>query len=534
MLKRLIENWLINISEREFDIPFRLLLEAEEHISVGHRTIHGPMELGKDIVSYHSMQNTFYFFQLKAGDAKLGDWNDMERQIRQMVEVPYIHPNYTVGDPYQPVWVCTGQLDETVRLSLGGKNDEYKRLGKPYIIVWDRNNLIDKFEQVFFDIAFVEDYLLIDYLKVWSHASDFQSDEDDLREFMANYLANCALDSDRKIKRYLSTFALLLSQLSNRYIQNQDIYSAVDITILGITEFYNFIFNKSIDEINYHATYNILIDLINYHLQELNREIAALEGNELDLLIEQAPMSEIFELPLRTHSLASKIALLSLLNSITGTKNENENILKSIIENNLESFTNILSERQIGTYWLTIVGLFNINEIEMIKKCITMTFEWVLSFHGEDGLQGLPDPYRSYSIMPYHHLDIEPEDGRLVNMNGQSYFLSILLKFMSFLDYKDTIAEEWDLLSRMSLREVIISKPEDLFSFRTDDAHTITYTFPITGSWARIKEHYSQRLSEDFVTILDKYPESLLFLTLAYPWRTQWRETDRYITTSCD
>src|SRR5436189_4011523 len=113
MIERLIENWLTNLSERkDLDIPFRLLLEAEGHRVNGHRTIHGPMELGKDVVSWYPRERCYYFFQLKSGDATQNDWVEMERQMLLMAEVPYVHPNYQPGDPYQTEWVCTGQLHE--------------------------------------------------------------------------------------------------------------------------------------------------------------------------------------------------------------------------------------------------------------------------------------------------------------------------------------------------------------------------------------------------------------------------------------
>ena len=88
MLKRVIENWLISISEREFDIPFRLLLEAEGHTVINTTTVHGPMELGKDVVSWHPEEKTFYFFQLKAGNITNSSWSEMERQVMQLVTVP--------------------------------------------------------------------------------------------------------------------------------------------------------------------------------------------------------------------------------------------------------------------------------------------------------------------------------------------------------------------------------------------------------------------------------------------------------------
>ena len=530
MLKRLIENWLTSISEREFDIPFRLLLEAEGHIAIGHSTVHGPMELGKDIVSKYPEEQKFYFFQLKAGDANLNDWNGMERQIRQMVEVPYTHPNYTVGDPYQPVWICTGQLDETVRLSLGGKNDENKRIGKPSIDVWDRNILIDKYEHAFFDVVFVESKYLIDYLKVWSHASDYMADEEDIHDFFGNYLSNCPLDSSRKIKRYLAAYALILSQLSHRYLSIEDRYSAVDCVVLGITQLFDYVMKNNIDEQIYKHCYATLIELINFHLQAILDGVVDHMEVAGEMMLTHPALSEIFELPLRVHSLASKIALLSIMKFLRGESNEVEaGILKSLIENNLSCFCNVLSEKQMGTYWLIIVGLLNAGETALAKSCVVDSFYWVLSFHGKGGLQGLPDPYQEYSVIPYHHLWVEPENARLINMNGQSYFLSILLKFMTMLGCRDDIASEWSLLSRLDMREVYLVNPKELFAYRAENATTITYTFPITGSWAKIKVHFDQRLSHDFDELFVKYPESLLFLVLIYPWRTQWRETERYI-----
>lgn len=529
MLKRLIENWLTNISEREFDIPFRLLLEVEGHVAIGHSTIHGPMELGKDIVSHYPDKEQFYFFQLKAGNASLNNWNEMERQIRQMVEVPYTHPNYAVGDPYQPVWVCTGQLDETVRISLGLKNDEYRRIDKPHIEVWDRNILIDKYERAFFDMLFVEDYFLIEYMRVWSHASDYLTDEKNLREFFANYLSQYPQVSARKAKRYIATYALLLSQVSHRYIYHGDRYSAIDCMVLGITQLHECILKNNVDEQIYKKCYSILIELVTFNLQTLLDELVEHPNVIKDMLVTSSSMSEIFELPLRTHSLASKIVLLAIMKTLKNIDNREENlILKTLIEHNLPSFVNVLSERQMGTYWLTIIGLINAGEIELAQTCIKNTFHWTLSFHGEDGLQGLPDPYQTYSIIPYHHLWIEPENARLIDMNGQSYLLPILLKFITMLDCRDDVASEWNLLSHLIIREVRLPNPKEFFAYRAEKAATISYTFPITGSWTKIQDHFTQRLPIDFDELLTKYPEALLFLTLAYPWRTQWRETERY------
>jgi hypothetical protein len=405
MLKRLIENWLTNISEREFDIPFRLLLEAEGHISVGHSTKHGPMELGKDIVSWHPSEDKFFFFQLKAGNATLSDWNDMERQIRQLVEVPYTHPNYAIGSPYQPVWVCTGQLSETVKLSLGRKNDEHRMIEKPPIEVWERNILIDKFVDTFFDVVFAYDYFLVDFLRVWSHARDYLTDEDNLRVFFHEYLLSCPLDSTRQASRYLATYVLMLAQLGQRYVFIGDVYSGIDCLILGIVQLYEFVIVNGIQEKIYSHCHTAIMELISFHLQNLADACSDNKHVAHDLLETASSTSEIFELPLRVHSLASKLALLLLLKSPQGKDVSTEaELLHIIVANNNATFCNVLSERQMGTFWMSVLGLLSSKKTELAKQCVATTLDWFVSFHDKEKCRGLPDPYQSFKMIPYHHL----------------------------------------------------------------------------------------------------------------------------------
>ena len=149
MLKRLIEHWLSSISEREFDIPFRLLLEALAHIAIGHATKHGAMELGKDIVSWHSEDGLFYFFQLKAGDITLST-KRYAATTSPTSDGSLCASQLQVGDPYQPIWVCTGQLQETVRLNIGLMNQDFRQNGRPQVWVWERNDLIELYHDVFY------------------------------------------------------------------------------------------------------------------------------------------------------------------------------------------------------------------------------------------------------------------------------------------------------------------------------------------------------------------------------------------------
>ena len=527
MLKRLIDIWLASLSEREFDIPFRLLLEAEGHVAIGHSTIHGLAELGKDIVSQKPTEGLFYFFQTKAGDANPSDWNEMERQIRQMVEVPYVHPNYSVGDPYKPVWVCTGQLSETVRLSLGLENTHYRAEGKPTIDVWDRNVLIEKFGTAFFDLLIADESLAIDYLGLWSHITDYMSDEESLREFFHHHLFDLTVSGERKTKRHLATYTLMLFQISQRYISRDDLYSAIDCAMLGVVQMYEYVIAQNIESGIYRSYLSVVHEFIASLLQDLIDHCLEDEELTVDLLEKDSGPSEIFELPLRIHSLASKIGLSLLSKSLNGEDRTTEAaLLLKLLENN-PAFCHVLSERQMGTFWITVVSLLNTGHLEEAKAYVSETFEWFMKAHAE-GEAGLPDPYQPYQVTVSHFLGVEEPGTSPTEMRMQSFFLPVLLKFVCCLGLRDELALHWRMVSRMVFHEYLPTGAWELFAYRPAAGTMALHGFPVMGSWSGLCERLSEKLSSEVSEFIDLHPQSLLILTLAYPWRAQWREVDRY------
>lgn len=530
MIERLIENWLTNLSERkDLDIPFRLLLEAEGHLVNGHHTIHGPMELGKDVVSWSPSQQRYCFFQLKAGNATQNDWVEMERQMLLMAEVPYVHPNYQPGDPYQPVWVCTGQLHESVRFALGLKNTEARRLQKPAIEVWDRSILVEKFRYAFFNLLFVDDPFAVDFIKRWSQASEYLADEEELRTFFHNYLFTLpGTAQPREMRRHLATYTLMLTQLSQRYEVLGDIYSAIDCAILGSIQLYEFIAARQIKKTISQSSMRLTQELIGFFLQKLVHDCVADPETLQNLLEVQGEMSEIWQLPLRVHSLTAKIGLSLLLKALHNEKYEVEQqLLHTIIECH-PAFCHLVSESQMGTWWVAILALLRSGQETFASTCVTQTFAWFLQFHEKDRF-GLLDPYLPYHLAMHHHTRIESDTGKLNNMNGQSYLLPLLLKLVCYLKLRDCLAEHWKRVSQMQVREYIPTTLTELLAYRPKSGLMAVYSFPVTGSWATIQQQYTERLTGEIGEYVEQYPDVLLLLALAYPWRAQWREMERYV-----
>jgi len=69
MNERLVENWLISVNEKTFQIPFCQMLTAEGY-TVLHLSRHGPFEEGKDVIALDPA-GTPCAFQLKGAKGKI-------------------------------------------------------------------------------------------------------------------------------------------------------------------------------------------------------------------------------------------------------------------------------------------------------------------------------------------------------------------------------------------------------------------------------------------------------------------------------
>jgi hypothetical protein len=130
--ERVVENWLINTSERSMEVPFCQLLAGEGY-RVVHLSRHGEMEQGKDILAIDP-QGTPCAFQLKNASGKKitqGDWENIKAQIDRLVELPIRHPSVEEGVKHRAFLVVNGELDEPVRVEIVDRNKVWKQKDYP-------------------------------------------------------------------------------------------------------------------------------------------------------------------------------------------------------------------------------------------------------------------------------------------------------------------------------------------------------------------------------------------------------------------
>src|SRR5437868_1089155 len=100
MIERVIENWLISVPERDFQVAYCQLLALRGH-GVVHLSPHGPFEQGKDIITLDA-QRQAHGYQLKVGDISLARWREeVKPEVDELLDIPIIHPSVDKRAPHR-------------------------------------------------------------------------------------------------------------------------------------------------------------------------------------------------------------------------------------------------------------------------------------------------------------------------------------------------------------------------------------------------------------------------------------------------
>lgn len=117
--EKLIEVWLDNANERQYQFAFRNALISAGY-TILHNTSHTALELGKDIIAL-SPEGELFAYQLKGnpgGRITISQWQDLIAQINTLVYQPITSPALSKSKPHTPVLVTNGEIHEDVAAAI--------------------------------------------------------------------------------------------------------------------------------------------------------------------------------------------------------------------------------------------------------------------------------------------------------------------------------------------------------------------------------------------------------------------------------
>ncbi|MGD0111993.1 MAG: hypothetical protein ABSD48_09000 [Armatimonadota bacterium] len=507
---------------------FRSLLRARGFVPVGTKTVHGAIEYGKDIAAWHPGERTIYLFQLKAGDVRRADWPGLHTQLFELAAVPYSHPNHVIGAPTQPVLVCTGQVEETLRAAIAGQN--YAALPARKVLVWDRETLVNAFSENLFSVQVLTEAVAIDHIRVWSHLSDYGADEDNIWSFLHSYLDRAKGLPARDVRRILAGYVVAVAQLSQRYWSGGDVYGAIDCAILGAVVFYEAVLRQRMrpDVAQFHC--KAMRELIIGYLRALHRQSENDQAALIDLTDRRGGPEEVFVLPIRVHSLASKLSLLAFLSDgVDDTAPRVANSVNTIVRHN-PAFAHPVSERQSGTLVVALLALLRFGHHDTARDALLEAIDWVAGLCGHRRAPGLPDPYQPLTDAPFHFLGLPQRgDGGELTAQKGSYLLPILVRLCCLLGQRGAIQRNWQFISRTTAQQYMPDDEGEMYTRRSERGELKATVYPLRQSWRKLRDRLGKPVHRRYLSLAQAYPEAPLLLALAYPWRAALCEPSLYV-----
>lgn len=150
MLRNVIENYLTEIKEVQFFVPFLALLNNLGYRKI--RMLHGPYEFGKDIIAQKEDNSELiqYCFQLKARDINLNKFtSEIKPQILEIITNKVSHPDFNESVKMKCIFVTTGFLKPPATVSFQEFNNYLKNnCNENPVIIWEQGDLVNYFIDV--------------------------------------------------------------------------------------------------------------------------------------------------------------------------------------------------------------------------------------------------------------------------------------------------------------------------------------------------------------------------------------------------
>lgn len=223
MIERIIENWLINSTEKIYQIPFCQILGLKGY-KVLHLSSHGVSEHGKDIIAIDN-KNVPCAFQLKTGDISTAVWRQICPEITELVELPIDYPSISSSRRHRAILVTNGKITDDVRTKITTLNRGYKRRKLPKLELTTGKELLQDFVHAQGSFLPNEPKEIQDFLELYSSDGRINIQE----ERFANFIKGILFGDEQKSKSttlsrkiasglLLTKYALYPYEKANNYI----------------------------------------------------------------------------------------------------------------------------------------------------------------------------------------------------------------------------------------------------------------------------------------------------------------------------
>lgn len=532
MLERVVEDWLTNVSERNFEVPFAQLLAVEGYSILHIAKPHGPMEQGKDMLAIDT-EGTVWAYQLKSGDLSLQDWRNPEQplkgQVEDLLDLAVQHPSIPSDAPRRYCLVTTGVLDETLRQTIDAFNQDRRRGGRPALDTMVRGQLQSKI------MGTLDSFLpssmsdLEPFLKLFLADGRDLPDKTAVASFLESRVEATGV-SERQLRQLCAELVLLGAHLVKPYQRYNNHVSEIEVWVLVSA----CLMRLAARSENAHRFVRRTLSLIEVSIRSAMVGLID-ELKSRDIYVEGDPFGDAYTYRARiTHVMGFVSAALLWEKYLDGTS-ENATTVRAFIDRNRQQLW-LWGEGAVPSFLATGWALGHLRgRPEMLGIAMSLVAaicranasppgsrkaktEDGQRFNGVPAQTGIADPY--VDIMQILRAGLGREDSRFgMTYAGQSYSLESLVLILARRLWRQHLGTMWREISYAALSTYIPDSPGTLWRWHNDDGVVEHRYTKNPTRWADLQQRVEELDTRLLPTFADRYPHFLLLFVLVAPHR---------------
>ena len=208
MIERVIENWLINSTEKVYQVPYCQVLGIKG-FSVLQLSSHGISEHGKDIIARDD-RGTPCAFQLKTGSINTETWRAIYGEITELIEIPIDYPAIE-EQAHRAILVTNGAISADVRTKITALNRGNRKRHLPELEVITGKELLADFIRAQGSFLPEEPQEIRNFLRFYLSEGNENADCENMAIFLEDLLLSNEIQNPNQLRRLICSSLLLVS-----------------------------------------------------------------------------------------------------------------------------------------------------------------------------------------------------------------------------------------------------------------------------------------------------------------------------------
>jgi hypothetical protein len=509
--ERLLENWLTNVNEKAFQIPFCQLLTGEGY-QVVHISRHGPFESGKDVLAIDP-DGVPCAFQLKGSTGKISqkEWGKYVEQAVRLVEIPIVHPSINEKIPRKVFFVTNGELDEEVRIEITDRNRDWENRGLPPLTTIVKGELLARFLKLHNNLwpkGLVADKNL---LELYLSDGTGYLDKPKLASFLWNVFEGASTSTKAEQVRSLSSLALITEYAVSPFVEKKNYVALIEAWTIYLASIISFVTKNKIPEKRWITNFRLALDTIDQAFLDLQDEISGRK-----FLVEGNPLVDS---PFYHGRVTWLIGLLSAyaLWKKSLDKNWSEEKVYSFVTAN-QKHIRLWGEAAIPQLLSTSWYLKSTGIAHRASGLVDAIARGICSTNLEPNGQGLADPYHGLGEVIINSVGLS-DTLQKENFKGRSYFLESIIHLLTRWGWRGVLEELWPKFTRIDFVEYRTDQPWKFCIWHTETGKLTVHQPKFPQSWKGLQEE-AKTIDLSYIPKgLSENPPLLLLFLLVYPHR---------------